>query len=224
MNAVVLLSSGLDSTFNLYRAVREHTVRLALTFNYGQRAATREVDHSARLAARLGVPHKVIDLTWFKDFTRTSLVSGSAIPSGASVAIDDRAQSLESARAVWVPNRNGIFLNIAAGFAEGLECELVVPGFNLEEASTFPDNSQAFMDALDHSFEFSTAGRVRTLCYSTALTKIQIVLEGLRLGMPFGSLWPCYKDGAKWCGDCESCQRFRRAVEANGLSFGDLRG
>ena len=36
-SAVVLLSSGLDSTFNLYKAREKFSVRLALTFNYGQR-------------------------------------------------------------------------------------------------------------------------------------------------------------------------------------------
>lgn len=221
-SAVVLLSSGLDSSFNLYRAARDMTVRLALTFNYGQRAAAREIASSARLAGALGIPHKIIDLTWFRDFTKTSLVNGSTIPSGAGVAIDDRARSLETAKAVWVPNRNGIFLNIAAGFAEGLGCELVIPGFNVEEAATFPDNSLEFLASLDHAFGFSTGGRVKTFCFSTVLNKVEIVRAADALKLPFAFLWPCYLDGEKWCGTCESCLRFKRALEANGLNFSEL--
>jgi 7-cyano-7-deazaguanine synthase len=222
-SAVVLLSSGLDSSFNLYKAAREWSVRLALTFNYGQKAAAREIASAASLAADLGIPHKIIDLSWFKDFTKTSLVGGSAVPSGKAVSIDDRSRSLETAKAVWVPNRNGIFLNIAAGFAEGLGCSFVVPGFNIEEASTFPDNSQGFLEALDKSFSYSTEGRVKTHCFSTEFDKIRIVAEGKTLGLPFARLWPCYLDGEKWCGSCESCQRFKRAVEANGLKYEELR-
>jgi len=223
-SAVVLLSSGLDSTFNLYQARQKLTVRLALTFDYGQRAAKREILAARRIADLLKIPHQVIELPWFKSFTQTSLVSEqNAVPQGADVRIDNLERSMQTARSVWVPNRNGIFLNIAAGFAEGLKAAFVVPGFNREEAATFPDNSQAFLNSLDSAWEFSTEGRVRTLCYSAALDKVGIVREGLKLGMPFASLWPCYLAGEKWCGTCESCQRFRRAVEANGLSFDELK-
>lgn len=221
-SAVVLLSSGLDSSFNLYRAARDFDVRLALTFNYGQRAAARELAAASSLASSLGIPHMPMELSWFKAFTKTSLVRGTVIPSGDAVSIDDRDRSLETAKAVWVPNRNGIFLNIAAGFAEGLDCSLVIPGFNIEEASTFPDNSQAFLDSLDKSFSYSTGGRVKTFCFSTGMNKVEIVFEGLQLGLPFRKLWPCYLDGAQWCGTCESCLRFKRAVEANGLKFTEL--
>lgn len=223
--AVVLLSSGLDSSFNLFKAREKYDVVLALTFNYSQRAMRNEVECAGRLAAQLGVPHKVIDISWFKDFTSTSLVSGTAkIPTGKDVEIDSMARSLETAKSVWVPNRNGIFLNIAAGFAEGLGARAVIPGFNYEEAATFPDNSQAFLSALDNSFSYSTESRVVTECFSTDLNKTQIVAEALRIGVPLAMLWPCYFDGPEWCGTCESCQRFKRAVEANGVDYESLRG
>ena len=222
--AVVLLSSGLDSSFNLYKAREKYEVVLALTFNYGQRAMRREIEHSKKLADSLNIPHKVIDLTWFRDFTSTSLVSGQGIPTGTDVEIDSLSRSQETKKSVWVPNRNGIFLNIAAGFAEGLKAQAVIPGFNFEEAQTFPDNSQAFLKALDNSFAYSTESRVVTECFSTELNKTQIVAEALRIGVPLAMLWPCYLDGDTWCGTCESCQRFKRAVEANGIDFEELRG
>lgn len=218
-SAVILLSAGLDSAYNLFKAQATHDVRLALTFNYGQKAAAQEVACARALAAQNGIPHEVVDLPWFKNFTRTSLISSAAIPSGKDVSIDDHQQSLVTAKSVWVPNRNGILLNIAAGFAEGLGADFVIPGFNAEEASTFPDNSGEFLQSLDASWSFSTATHVRTLCFSTKLSKTEIVADGLRLGLPFGKLWPCYQNGDKWCGECESCQRFKRALKANGLAF-----
>ena len=222
-SAVVLLSAGLDSTYNLIRALGEFSVRLALTFDYGQKAAVREVERAGALALQLGVKHEGVKLPWFASFTRTSLIGAGSIPSGADVSIDDMQRSRASAKNVWVPNRNGIFLNIAAGFAEGLEADFVIPGFNIEEAATFPDNTNEFLKTLDHSWSYSTSSGVKTFCFSTALDKTQIVADGLRLKMPFAKTWPCYLSGAKWCGECESCQRFKRAVEANGLSFAKLR-
>lgn len=215
--AVVLLSSGLDSSYNLLKAKGQFDVVLALTFDYGQRAAKREVAQAAQLASHFQVSHKVVSLPWFREFTHTTLVAGGEIPKGADVQIDDLNQSLKTAKSVWVPNRNGIFLNIAAGFAEGLGAKYIIPGFNLEEAQTFPDNSAAFLKALDASFSFSTENRVRTHCYSTHLNKVQIVKEAKAADLPFELLWPCYFDGERWCGQCESCQRFDRALKANGL-------
>ncbi len=222
--AVVLLSGGLDSTFNLFKARQEFEVRLALTFDYGQKSAQREISAASALAKRLEVPHQIVSLPWFKDFTKSALISRSPIPMGVDVQIDNLQRSLETAKAVWVPNRNGILLNIAAGFAEGLGANFVIPGFNYEEAQTFPDNSLAFLKVLDESWSFSTDSRVRTHCFSGSLNKTQIVRESLALNVPLSELWPCYLDQAEWCGKCESCQRFKRAVQANGLSFEELQG
>lgn len=222
-SALVLLSSGLDSSFNLLKTKESFDVRLALTFNYGQKAARSEIAAAKRLADYFQVPFQVVDLPWFSKFTKTSLVAEGQVPKGSQVAIDDAAVSAESAKQVWVPNRNGIFLNIAAGFAEGLGAKVVVPGFNLEEAATFPDNSEAYLKALDAAWKFSTLGRVKTFCHSTHMNKTEIVAEAKALGLPFHLLWPCYLDGEMWCGECESCQRYKRALDANGLSFEELK-
>jgi 7-cyano-7-deazaguanine synthase len=223
-SAVVLLSAGLDSTFNLLRALEKFSVRLVLTFDYGQKAAAREVDRARRIAEYFKVRHQIVALPWFSLFTRTALIQADTrVPAGHEVEIDNLTRSLETAKNVWVPNRNGIFLNIGAGFAEGLDADFVVPGFNSEEAQTFPDNSGAFLKALDQSWAFSTNSGVRTYCFSTELNKSQIIRESVRMRLPFSLLWPCYLAEEKWCGRCESCLRFKRAVEANGLSFAELR-
>ena len=210
--SVVLLSAGLDSTVNLYQAREESDVVLALTFNYGQRAAQREIEHAAALAKKIGTRHHVIDLPWFRDFTKTSLVDSSMeIPTDA-VSIDDLNASTHSAKAVWVPNRNGIFLNIGAAFAEGLQAEWLVPGFNLEEAQTFPDNSEAYLQAATRAFQFSTSNKVQVRCFTTDLTKPQIVALGKTLNVPLEMIWTCYFGGESQCGQCESCRRFNRAL------------
>jgi 7-cyano-7-deazaguanine synthase len=214
---VVLLSSGLDSSYNLFRAKREHEIALTLTFDYGQKAARQEIAHAKALADDLAVPHRVVELPWFRDFTKTSLISEQKIPAGKEVSIDDMKTSMETMKAVWVPNRNGILLNIAAGFAEGLEAKSVIPGFNAEEAATFPDNSQSYLESLTHAFSFSTQNRVQVKCYSTTMNKTEIAKDGLRLGLPFEKLWPCYHSYEQWCGECESCQRFQRAMAAAGV-------
>ncbi len=222
-SAVVLLSAGLDSTFNLLKALEKFSVRMVLTFNYGQKAAAPEVERSARLAKHYNLRHEVVELPWFAKFTRSALLTRESVPSEGEVEIDNLRRSLETAKAVWVPNRNGIFLNIAAGFAEGLGAGVVIPGFNMEEAQTFPDNSGGFLQALNASWAFSTDSGVRTHCFSTEMNKTQIVEDAKRMRLPFHMLWPCYLPGPRWCGSCESCRRFERAIEANGMDFNKLR-
>jgi 7-cyano-7-deazaguanine synthase len=218
--AVVLLSAGLDSTVNLFEANQSFEVVLALTFDYGQKAASNEIARSQSLAHHLNVPHKIIDLKWFREFGASSLIQGQQQIPTHQVKIDDLITSQETARSVWVPNRNGIFLNIAAGFAESLGADYVIPGFNAEEAVTFPDNSTEFMRALDESFRFSTAHHVRTACFTDKMNKPEIAKRAVELGVPIALLWPCYFAGESWCGKCESCQRAKRAFLAQGIDTG----
>lgn len=213
--AVLLLSSGLDSTVNLYEAVRDYEVT-ALTLSYGQKALAREVEKSKILTQKLKVDHQIIELSFFKNLGSSSLTSEQiSIPVGDEIKIDSIEKSQSSALKVWVPNRNGIFLNIAAGIAEALNAEVVIPGFNLEEAQTFPDNSEDFMKALDQSFSFSTANGVKVFCYTTRLNKTKIFKRAIELKIDFKDLWPCYKAKERWCGECESCLRFHRAAKDN---------
>lgn len=220
MKSVVLLSGGLDSSTNLYQAHRESEVVLALTFDYGQRAAPKEIESAGKLSKKLGISHKVISIPWVKEFGRSSLTDSSkTIPQSNEVSIDDYEQSLKTAASVWVPNRNGILLNIGAGFAESLGADIVVPGFNIEEAQTFPDNTDDFLKALTQSFSYSTSNKVRAHCFTTNLNKTEMVALGHKLELPFEDLWPCYFSEEKWCGTCESCLRFQRAIANNHLTI-----
>ncbi len=109
--AIVLLSAGLDSTVNLYLAAKKLDVVMTLTFNYGQKAADKEIESAKKLTTHYSVHHQVIDLQWFKSFHKSSLiVDEQKIPIGNQVQIDSLAMSEQTAKSVWVPNRNGIFL------------------------------------------------------------------------------------------------------------------
>ena len=221
---VVLLSAGLDSTVNVYDAIKHgHSVSLALSFDYGQRAAAKEIECAARIAAHLGIPHKVLDVTWFKDFNKSSLlVESEVVPTGDAVQIDNLERSFETAKSVWVPNRNGIFLNIAAAFAEAMGADSVIPGFNAEEAATFPDNTREFMEQTTRALKYSTSNKVTVGCYTVHLKKTDIVRLGQGLKVPWEMIWPCYFAGDKWCGECESCLRSKRAFQSAGVSVSHL--
>jgi 7-cyano-7-deazaguanine synthase len=216
MPAIVLLSGGLDSAVNLRRAEDEVGVALAVTFDYGQRAAAREGAASALMCQQLGVRHRLISLPWLGEVCATALVNREAeVPEVTAEGLEQTAiAGGETARAVWVPNRNGVFANIGAAFAEGLGAELVVAGFNAEEAATFPDNSREFVAAANRALALSTRTGVRLTSYTQEMTKSEIVRLGREIGAPIPCLWSCYLGGQEHCWGCESCARLERALRS----------
>jgi len=220
LKSVVLLSGGLDSAVNLAYALTESKVELALTFRYGQRAAEKEIGAAAQLARHYHIRHEVIDLPWLAQITSTALVCGDKeLPEPTVVQLDNMEASLASAAAVWIPNRNGLFVNIAACYAEALDCGLVVAGFNREEAATFPDNTPEFAEAASHAMTYSTANKVKVVSFTGRLDKKEIVALGSRLQVPWDLVWSCYRGGQQMCGACESCRRMARAFNSLGLEL-----
>ncbi|MGB9802612.1 7-cyano-7-deazaguanine synthase QueC [Desulfofundulus sp.] len=218
MKSIVLLSGGLDSTVSMAQALREGRVELCLTMDYGQRAASREIAAASALAAYYKLAHRVIQLPFLGEVTTSALVNREkTIPELTEEDLNDTRKTTATATAVWVPNRNGLFINIAASFAEALGCEQVVTGFNREEAVTFPDNSLDFLEAINGSLRYSTVSGVRVVSYTARLNKAEIVQLGERLKVPWHLIWSCYYDGETMCGRCESCRRLNRAMNAAGL-------
>lgn len=216
MRSVVLLSGGLDSAVALAWASRRGEVLLAVTFDYGQRAARRETAAARKIAQAFGAPHKCVRLDWLGTITDTALVNRRrAVPNPNAGDLDSKSTE-DAARAVWVPNRNAVFVCVAAAFAEALGADTVVAGFNAEEGATFPDNRPAFVRTMNRVLKISTLRGVRLVAPTQRLTKVGIVSLGRRLGVPLEHTWSCYLGGREPCGRCESCLRFARAVRQAG--------
>ena len=115
MRSIALLSSGLDSAVAFKMTYDITGVELAITFDYGQRAAKKEVERAKAICDRFHVRHEIIKLPWLKAITATALVNKkAAVPTPAAADLDDiKGKALETAHLVWVPNRNGAFINIA---------------------------------------------------------------------------------------------------------------
>ncbi len=69
-------------------------------------------------------------MPWIRQFSGAGALLGQGkLPSLDD--LDDGHEATQSAKAVWVPNRNGVMIEIAAGFAEDLGAEAVIVGFNV---------------------------------------------------------------------------------------------
>jgi 7-cyano-7-deazaguanine synthase len=205
-NAVVLLSGGLDSALNLALASRRGKRVLALTFDYGQRAARAETRAARKLCRHYGAAHRLVKLPWLGELAPAAVVDAAApLPA-----------RLNDVGSVWVPNRNGVFVAVGAAFAERFGARVLVAGFNAEEAAHFPDNSPAFVAAANRALRYSTAGRVKLASYTALMDKAAIVAHAAHLGLPWEYIFPCYGGGPAPCGKCSSCRRTARALRRAG--------
>jgi 7-cyano-7-deazaguanine synthase len=206
---VALLSGGLDSTAALAAALAEsHAITAALFFDYAQHAARREEEAARGIAGRYGLAFELLELPWLSRISRSALVApGSEPPSWSVDRLDD-----EAPRSVWVENRNGIFISIAACYAAERGCDEVIVGFNREEAAAFPDNSETFLERINGALELGLRRQVRVECPTLRMTKREIVQSALALEIPWELLWSCYRGEELPCGSCESCLRLKRAV------------
>lgn len=206
---IVLLSGGLDSLVSISAASDFCKVELALTFNYGQRAFAEEKEAAAKIARHYSLEHKVIELGFLADITKNALSVD-----GADLDFENLDEN--SAKAVWVPNRNGLFLNIAASYADSLDFDYIIIGANKEEAQTFPDNGSEFLNRADALFEYSTMKQPKVLAPLKDMEKYEIINFALKKDVPLEYLKSCYNSisnsNVKHCGKCESCKRLRSAI------------
>lgn len=208
--AMVCLSGGLDSTVSLHWSVKNYERIFAVFFDYGQKALNQERSISKELCEKLDVELLEVPLNFVSIFSESSLNQKSKeLPK--SIDLSSEKETYDSAQSVWVPNRNGLFINAAACLLEAKGGGDLVLGFNAEEAETFPDNSKDFLEASNRALCFSTQKKVRLCSPTVDMSKVEIFKLGLDLGFDPKKVWPCYESGDKPCGVCESCMRFYRA-------------
>lgn len=212
--AISILSGGLDSSTATKLVLDDYECVKAITFDYGQRAVKKEIEAARFFCEAEKISHQVISLPWFQEIIHSSLVDQTQnVPETSTSEIDRSLQAdQERANKVWVPNRNGLFLSIAACFAESLSADVLVVGFNAEEAVTFPDNSESYLNSFTHALSYSTLNKVKVISPTLHMRKAEVAQTAKSRGINISKLWWCYHGAEKACGKCESCVRNGRAL------------
>jgi 7-cyano-7-deazaguanine synthase len=215
--AISILSGGLDSTVATAFFSKEYDIH-AITFNYGQKSLKQEINASKKISRKLGMKHTLIDIRWLGKLGESALTSKNDIPNVNFEDIDDLKTSEDTANKVWVPGRNIVFSSIATSFAEGEGAEIIIVGWDKEEAATFPDNSKEFLNSFNDMIAIGTKSleKIRIEAPLINLNKKEIVELGKKVNAPFDLSYSCYTGENYHCGTCESCVRRKRAfIESN---------
>lgn len=204
MNAVVLLSGGLDSYTAAAIAKSQGFELYALTVRYGQRHV-EEIAAACRVANALGVVrHLVMDLD-LRGFGGSALTSDIAVPL-------DRDLNATDIPVTYVPARNTIFLSLALGWAEATGSSDLFIGVNALDYSGYPDCRPEYIAAFERLAALATKAGVEGNSFHIRtpliqMSKAEIIQCGLALGVDYSLTHSCYSplEGGGPCRRCDSC-------------------
>ena len=220
MEAVVLLSGGLDSTTCLALAIDEYGKENVhcLTFSYGQKHEN-ELVNAQKVADYYGVSLTVaqVDKSIFSGSTST-LLQGNGEISHKSYA-ETIKENGEGEVDTYVPFRNGLILSQAAALAYSLGAKSVVYGAHADDAAgqAYPDCTPEFYKAMNLAIYEGTGKKVELHAPLIYFNKSQVVKEGLKLNAPYHLTRSCYEGHDKSCGKCGTCIDRLHAFELNGV-------
>ncbi|HIJ81175.1 MAG TPA: 7-cyano-7-deazaguanine synthase QueC [Desulfuromonadales bacterium] len=213
--AVVLYSSGLDSTTCMALAKADGFVPHAISFSYGQRHSY-ELEIARKNAKIMGAEeHLVVDFD-------LRLMGGSALTADIEVPKDGVGSDIP---VTYVPARNTIFLSFALGWAEVLGAADIFIGVNALDYSGYPDCRPDYIEAYEKMANLATKAGVEGLSRFTIhaplinLSKADIIRRGVELGVDYSLTHSCYdptQEGLS-CGKCDSCRLRLKGFEEAGL-------
>jgi 7-cyano-7-deazaguanine synthase len=214
--SIVLFSAGIDSTTALYWALNRYEKVFALTFDYGQRNKI-ELDMARKVAQKLNVIQKILQVD-------LQQIGGSSLTdSKLSLPQYEKAEEIEEGLpSTYVPFRNGIFLALAAAWAETKEVKDIVCGFNVIDAPNYPDTRGQFVQAMQEAINQGTKAslspeKIQIIAPFINMKKSEIIKEGLSLGADYSYAISCYSGKEIPCQKCSSCVLRQKAWEEVGL-------
>jgi 7-cyano-7-deazaguanine synthase len=117
---------------------------------------------------------------------------------------------------------------VALGLAEVVGAAEIVIGANALDYSGYPDCREPFLRKFEELASVATAAgtedgvHFRVRAPLLELSKAEIILRGVELGVPLERTWSCYDPvlagtAFRACGRCDSCRLRRRGFEEAGV-------
>ena len=204
----VCASSGLDSTTVAYMLKWQGYKVTLVHFQYGAVAQEQELYRTQKIADHGDFDLKVIQMPRILGGTLTEGHFHRDGIEGSEYAYD------------WIASRNLIMLSLLLGFAETNDIDHIAFGGNLEESGSYPDNEEEFGVRFNDLIPYAVAENknMKLLQPVARMMKKEIILEGMRLGVPWELTWSCYGNGPEPCNECGPCFMRRTAFERCGVT------
>jgi len=189
MSKVVLaFSGGMDSSVLLHMAAEKFDEVYCLFFDYGQRHK-KELQCAEKQLKSLnkGVKMLVID-TPLNVLAPTSSLTNLDIDTP-----DVREMRGEAQPKSYVPFRNMLFISYLLSYAEGVGADAVWYGAaQVDSLAGYWDGSPEFLKEINDVAALNREHRIVVEAPLLTMSKADIILEGIRLGVKFSDTWTCY--------------------------------
>ncbi len=211
MKVLPVVSGGMDSITMLYDLIdRGHEIDEVISYNYGQRHV-KELDFAAHNVNRLGIKHKIIDISFMAQLLDNSALTGDTeVPEGH--------YEQDNMTLTVVPNRNMILASIAIGRAVNNGVEAIALGVHSGDHAIYPDCRPEFVSALRTAALIANYQPIDIIAPFLYDNKTSIIARGLQIGVDYSQTWTCYKGLEKACGICGSCQERLEGFAQNGVA------
>ncbi len=210
--AVVLLSGGLDSATSAAIAMEQGYDVIALSLRYGQRHQ-RELEAAKTIADALYITqHYIIDVN-------IAQWGGSSL-TDQSLSLPQSGVDPTLIPSTYVPGRNTVFIALALSLAEAKGAKAIYLGINAVDYSGYPDCRPEYLQAYQSLANLSSKAGIegkapQLVAPLITKTKVDIIKDAIRLGVPIAKTWSCYQGEEEPCGLCDSCRiRDRALIEA----------
>ncbi len=212
--AIVLHSGGIDSTVTAAIAKRDGYELYLLHFDYGQLTEIKERSCFTAIGKVFKAKkQEIANVKFLKWIGHSSLTDPKLhIPTNS----DDYNEKIPN---TYVPYRNGIFISLAAAWAETVGAEAIFLGVMQEDGPGYPDTTEEFILAAENAINIGRRpeSACKILTPIIHMTKAEVVKLGIELLVPFGMTWSCYTNDEVACGVCQSCIMRLRAFEEAGF-------
>ncbi|QTH64195.1 7-cyano-7-deazaguanine synthase QueC [Psychrosphaera ytuae] len=207
---VVIYSGGMDSFTVLNKAIKQGYAVHALTFNYGQRHV-KEVEYAKNVCEELNIPHKIVDISAIN-----SIIAGSSLTD--DIDVPEGHYEADNMKQTVVPNRNMILLSLAIGYAVSLEATKVYYGAHSGDHAIYPDCRPEFVKKMQDVAAIANYDAIDIAVPYLNNDKIEILADGIEMGLDYSKTWTCYNGRELACGKCGACQERLEAFEKNNVT------
>lgn len=186
MTTALLLSGGMDSIAIAYWKKPD----FAFTIDYGQLAASREVDISKQICDEIGIKHHILKIDL------KALGSGDLL----GVSADKHAPASD-----WWPYRNQMLITLAAMYGIKLGVNEILIG-SVKSDEYHIDGSKSFIDSMNHVLSLQE-GHIRLTAPAIDMTTVELILTHNIPIELLGWAYSCHK-GSHACRQCRGCYKY----------------
>jgi len=225
MNAIIILSGGLDSSVVAYQVKKTYNNIKCIFFDYNQRTKELEEKAAKTISNNIKAEFIKVEIPWLGKISTSMINKKEEIKETTEKDMEDVKKEKEDILNWWIPCRNSLFINIALAHAEYYDLSNkgkydVFLGIKDEGKVAMKDTTPEFLEIINKMAEHATHnGNYKIIAPLINKDKPETVKIGTELGVPFELTYSCYKgepDGSH-CGYCSNCMQRKKAFHWAGI-------